>query len=814
MNKKLQFILELVSEKFKAGVGKAQASWQKLMHTFRGGKGESKKLSAEVDKLGKTLDRSSVKSEKAASSTEKLKASQTKLTQATKKGATASKKKEGALKRLGKTMVAQISMALGLTTAITRLVSAFSEGLKVAIQTEKGFAEINTLYAGSNGLTENTKKLIIQQSKLFGRDIQTNQKAFYDIVSSGITDQAEAMKVLEASNKLAVGGLTETGQAADLLTSVMNSYGHETYTATQVTDLLFQTVRKGKTTINELQASLGQVLPIASKTGTSLEEVGAALATMTAGGAKTAEAVTFLKNVLKAVVKKEGPEAARMFKELIGYDFDVAAIKAKGFQTVLLDLIRATKGNADVLGKLIPDIRGLGGVLSLAGNNGQTFAENMEAMFKAAGATDEAFGKMSETMDQKMKVATQEFSAEWALLLENLGGIFLFLNKLRGAGAEILNQFFSFTNEKGKELKETLEDIKETTKSFFEEDTSGQGFFEGMVSRSKAYLNNIKKVGKEQEKQRQAQEEERKENLKYGYKLLDDIVYPQSKEVKFQTTQVKAQEKVKIDAAKKQNDLVKKYKDVLGEGFPKIIEKMSEKLEEGLEKIKKKTEEILAKIRGAFSGGAFQDLAGAREFLKDDFESQRIFKQLTSRVDIKSLSSQAIKSLAQASKELKELGSTGELAFDDMARKIEEFRGQLKAQDVFGIVSAAKTAFGSDDLSNMLTGLFQKSIGALETQAIQEGRKKMEALSERILTESQKLVKDLAEKSIKDLDDRKAVAKLLKDSVGVFDKGVEKFLERAKNLTLKVDAGHLQKAFEITQTKSTQNKTSIPSRFR
>ena len=258
MKKSLKFVLELVSDKFKKGADKAGRAWEKL-HKRMSKTGEANK--------------------KASTSLDRLNASVEKTNKQVKQGSSL-------FKRFGKSMVAQITLALGLTTAITRLFSAFAAGAKHARDMEKGFAEINTLYDGPGGLTENTKKLIVEQSNLFGRDIQTNQKAFYDIVSSGITDQAKAMKVLEASNKLAVGGLTETGTAADLLTSAMNSWGHETYTATQITDIFFQTVKKGKTTINEMAGSLGQVFPIASKAGASLEEVGAAIATMTAGRSK------------------------------------------------------------------------------------------------------------------------------------------------------------------------------------------------------------------------------------------------------------------------------------------------------------------------------------------------------------------------------------------------------------------------------------------------------------------------------------------------------------------------------------------------
>ena len=65
--------------------------------------------------------------------------------------------------------------------------------------------------------------------------------------------------------------------------------------AGKASDILFQTVEKGKTTIPELGASLGQVMPFAASAGVSLESVGAAMATITAGGVADNQKVMLIK---------------------------------------------------------------------------------------------------------------------------------------------------------------------------------------------------------------------------------------------------------------------------------------------------------------------------------------------------------------------------------------------------------------------------------------------------------------------------------------------------------------------------------------
>ena len=117
-------------------------------------------------------------------------------------------------------------------------------------------------------------------------------KALYQIVSAG-HDGANGMKILEVSAKAATGGLTETATAADAaITTILNAYGMQADKAKSVSDKLFTTVRLGKT---ERSGTWHKYCPSSTDCpsfGISLDDVLAAVATITKQGVPTSEAMT------------------------------------------------------------------------------------------------------------------------------------------------------------------------------------------------------------------------------------------------------------------------------------------------------------------------------------------------------------------------------------------------------------------------------------------------------------------------------------------------------------------------------------------
>jgi TP901 family phage tail tape measure protein/lambda family phage tail tape measure protein len=288
---------------------------------------------------------------------------------------------------------------LGLASgfAISQLIR---EATTASREFGKAVANVNTLLDDTPGQLDKLTKSIKEQAVAFGSDPTKQAEAMYQVLSAGATDAADAMKTLEAANKLAVGGVTDVFVAADGLTSVMGAYGDAVGSATEVSDSMFIAAKAGKTSINELASSLGKVAPLAATMGVSLDELNSSIAALTNGGISTSEAVTGMRAILAAVAKPS-KEAADMAKSL-GLEFNSAGVKAKGFTGFLKDLTEKTGGSMDKMAVLFGGVEALVPVLALAGNAGEDFAKTLEMMKEKGGATEEAFRKITESGDFQM----------------------------------------------------------------------------------------------------------------------------------------------------------------------------------------------------------------------------------------------------------------------------------------------------------------------------------------------------------------------------------------------------------------------------
>jgi|GEM_PF-1275893 len=282
--------------------------------------------------------------------------------------------------------------ALGLLGVGT--VTAAILGLRTATLEYSGaLAEVSTLVDTTVVSMGDLSDAAIRQAGAFNSTPLLQTQALYQIISAGASDAATATEQLTAANKLAVGGVTSVAIAADGLTSILNAYGPKVEGATAVSDAMFVAMRAGKTTVEELSSSLGQVSPLAAQVGVSFDELAAATAALTKGGISTSVAVTGLRAILAAVARPSA-EATKLAGAL-GLEFNSAALQAKGLSGFLADLNEATGGNVDQLGMLFGGVEALVPMLALAGTAGQDFTAIMEQMGVKAGATDEAFGKIA-----------------------------------------------------------------------------------------------------------------------------------------------------------------------------------------------------------------------------------------------------------------------------------------------------------------------------------------------------------------------------------------------------------------------------------
>jgi TP901 family phage tail tape measure protein len=271
------------------------------------------------------------------------------------------------------------------------MATPFIAGVKVFADFEQQMANVSTMLDEPAKHMDRFKTSIRQMSVEFGESTATLAAGLYDILSASVPAE-KALDVLAVSAKAAKAGLTDTGTAADAITTMLNAYGLSADKAGDVSDLLFIIVKRGKTTFAELAPSIGMVATTAATAGVSTEQLGAALATMTRNGVKTDNAITAVSAIISSFLKPTD-EAAEYARSL-GFEMSSATLQAEGLQGVFEKISHLPP---DAISKLFPNVRALRGVLP-ALKNMEGFAGDLAAMASRAGATETAYAKMSKTL--------------------------------------------------------------------------------------------------------------------------------------------------------------------------------------------------------------------------------------------------------------------------------------------------------------------------------------------------------------------------------------------------------------------------------
>ncbi|MBU0579493.1 phage tail tape measure protein [Patescibacteria group bacterium] len=290
--------------------------------------------------------------------------------------------------------------------------------MDVSIQFQEALAEVSTIVDTTKIDIGAMGDQVIALSQKVPQSAALLTRGLYEVISADI-DASKAMGVLEVAAKAATAGLTTTEVAVDGITTVLNAYGMEAEEAGRISDIAFETVKRGKLRFEEFASSIGTVATPAAVAGVSIEEVAAAIATMTKKGLDAATATTYLRGVLMSILSPAS-ESKKIAKAL-GIDFSAAGLKAKGLSAFLRDISAAAKGNTDVLTTLFGDVRAFTGVLTISGEGAKSFESDLKGMYGAIGQTQQALDKMMATHGATLTILKNT----WENFLITIGDIFL-----------------------------------------------------------------------------------------------------------------------------------------------------------------------------------------------------------------------------------------------------------------------------------------------------------------------------------------------------------------------------------------------------
>ena len=299
---------------------------------------------------------------------------------------------DGSLNKLGKTLK---TLAIGYMGK--KLFDAGKENLMFFADYQKELTKTFTLLPE---ITEEGMDRMSRDVKRFCKDMNVLPEevlpALYQAISASVPE-SEVFDFLEVARKSAVGGVTETNTAVDVLSSVVNAYGSEVISANEASDLMFMAMRKGKTTFEEMASNMYSVLPSAKALEVPFENITAGLATMTAMGTPTAQATTQLGRMFLEF-SKEGTRASEIFLEATGRTFKQFIAEGNNLQDALTVMESVANSAGMEINNLFSSAEAGNAALALTGKGAIKFAEDLKAMEESAGATEAAYEKMSGTI--------------------------------------------------------------------------------------------------------------------------------------------------------------------------------------------------------------------------------------------------------------------------------------------------------------------------------------------------------------------------------------------------------------------------------
>lgn len=318
---------------------------------------------------------------------------------------------EGIVRRFGQTvdgtnksLLSGANVAKGITAGVTALAAGLSYAVSKAVAFDKAMRNVNSLSKLNETQFAAMEKQVISMSTKLPQSATTLAEGLYDIASSGFQG-ADGIKVLDAAARSASAGLTTTATSSKAITAVLNAYGLQAKDAADVSDVLFSTVNLGVISFDELAGNLGDVVGATAAAKVGIDEVGAAIATMTLSGIKGAQATTALSSLTTKLVQPS--TALSKLYDQLGYKSGAAALETKGLHGVMEDLRVATGGNITTMLQLFPDIEAARGALALMANEGKNYtkvADQITDKTKRMGATQAV-------LDEQMK----SVSAQWQL---------------------------------------------------------------------------------------------------------------------------------------------------------------------------------------------------------------------------------------------------------------------------------------------------------------------------------------------------------------------------------------------------------------
>ena len=410
-------------EEAQAGQAAAERGVQNWQKQLNNAKIELNGLSDEIGKNKANIDEISNSTEECADSLEEL-------------GNEADESKKGI------EALATALAAAGVAKTIKEIADSLMECAKAAEGYETALAKLSTLIDTKIYSMEDIKAELLDLSNETGIAVGTLTEAAYQARSAGV-DTADVVNFVATAAKTSAAGFTDSATAVDVLTTAINSYKLEGAEAERVASMLVKTQDEGKTSVGELAANMGRVIPSAAAYNVSLENLTTAYAILTKSGTNTAISTTNLGAMFDELAKN-GSNVADILQERTGKSFSELMASGSNLGDIMTILCDSVDGNSTAFSNLWSSSTAGKAALSLLNAGAEEFDRTLGVMANSSGAVEKNFQIMANTTEfahQRMTNATENLKIAVGDQLNPA------LEKLYTTGADAFTWATDFVNE-------------------------------------------------------------------------------------------------------------------------------------------------------------------------------------------------------------------------------------------------------------------------------------------------------------------------------------------------------------------------------
>lgn len=327
---------------------------------------------------------------------------------------------------------------------------AFSAAIKNASDFEYALYQTTKVTSES---TDEIRRKILELPASLGSATELTQ-GYYQVLSAGVTDSAEALDLLQTASKLAAVAEVSQGEAIQALTKMMAGYRGEIQSSADAADMLLDIEKLGQASVRELIPVIGDLASASQTAGVSTREMVAALALLTQTSGSPSQAATQFRALEMALLSSS--DNMKKIVSSLGAKNARELVSQHGLAGALSLIQQAAEKSGVALASVYGSQEAFMAASGLAANGFRTYAETLSHVGETADATARSFEHFQGTF----RGVEREGTAAFTNLLTLVGQEFLpSVKEWLGAFNAYMRENSSEISSWGRSAAETLQDL-------------------------------------------------------------------------------------------------------------------------------------------------------------------------------------------------------------------------------------------------------------------------------------------------------------------------------------------------------------------